>query len=472
MNENIVEEFSCEQCGKLFEGPMITFNNQEEFDYHLSLHKKVEKTKGSANSFETRVKIINTSCELTVFDANAIIDCNTCGKRFLNKEYLNKHDKSVHEPQKIEPQKTDPEKIEPPVKKLKTSDANSHVSSAHERKKPHEGKKPHMKDKNNPSKAWTHLQNSADLVKVSSNHTKESANLCRVEPPEKRIKTSLKPSVSDTSLNCNICGKTFSCKEDLSMHVRLVHKLQKIDPQMFKPQTIEPPVKRIKTSLDLCDSDASLHVRSAHERKKPHEGKKPCMKDKNNPYKAQRHLQKSAIFLSNPMKESVNLCPIEPTEKRINTSLKPPVSDTSLNCNICGNAFSNKENLSLHVRSVHEPQKIDPQKTGPQKIEPPVKRTKTSLKLCDCDLSSHVRSAPEREKTHRCFVCGVTYLLKKTLRTHFKNTLHDKRAINCKYCSRYFTQKEIEIHIANVHEGEEPYNCDICEERFLKDSFE
>ena len=126
----------------------------------------------------------------------------------------------------------------------------------------------------------------------------------------------------------------------------------------------------------------------------------------------------------------------------------------------------------MHVRSVHEPQKIDPQKTGPQKIEPPVKRTKTSLKLCDCDLSSHVRSAPEREKTHRCFVCGVTYLLKKTLRTHFKNTLHDKRAINCKYCSRYFTQKEIEIHIANVHEGEEPYNCDICEERFLKDSFE
>jgi hypothetical protein len=52
MNENIVQEFSCEQCvtklpllGKLFEGPIIKFDNKEDFDYHLSLHKKVEKTK-------------------------------------------------------------------------------------------------------------------------------------------------------------------------------------------------------------------------------------------------------------------------------------------------------------------------------------------------------------------------------------------------------------------------------------------
>ena len=79
--------------------------------------------------------------------------------------------------------------IEPPVKRIKTSlelcdsDASLHVRSAHERKKPHEGKKLHMKDKNNPSKAWTHLQNSADLVKVSSNHTKESDNLFSIDNP-------------------------------------------------------------------------------------------------------------------------------------------------------------------------------------------------------------------------------------------------------------------------------------------------
>ena len=225
MNENIVQEFSCEQCGKVFAGPTIKFDNKEDFDYHLSLHKKVEKTKESANfcQVEPQVKIINTSLELSVFDASANVKCNICGKKFLNTEYLNSHLKSVHYPnkielQKIEPQKTEQRNIEPPVKRIKTSDASSHVRSAHERKKPHEGKKPHMKDKNNPYKAPTHLQNSANLVKVSSNHTKESSNLCQIEPPEKRINTSLKPPVSDTSLNCNTCGKTFSNKENLSMY--------------------------------------------------------------------------------------------------------------------------------------------------------------------------------------------------------------------------------------------------------------
>ena len=450
MDENIVQEFSCEQCGRLFEGPMITFNNKEEFDYHLSLHEKVEKTKGPANSFETQVKIIDTSCELTVFDANSIVNCNTCGKRFLNKEYLDKHVKSVHEPQNSEPQKTGPQKtepqkgepqksvpqktepqnIEPSVKRRKNSDATSHIRSAHERNKPHEGKKSYMKDKNNPYKAQRHLQNSANLVKVPSNHTKESANLCPIKPPEERINPSLKLPVSDPSLDCNTCGKTFSYKEDLSMHVRLVHKLQKINPQKFKPQMIEPPVKRIKTSLELCDSDASLHVRSAHERKKPHEGKKPHMKDKNNPSKAQTHLQNSADLMkasSNHSKESGNHSLIEPPEKRINASLKPPVSDISLNCNTCGKTFSNTENLSMHFSAAHG-----------------------------------------TKKPHKCYVCGIRYSLKETLLTHFKNTLHDKRSIDCKYCSRNFTQKEMEIHVPNFHEGKKPYMCNICEERFWK----
>ena len=345
MNENIVQEFSCEQCGKVFAGPTIKFDNKEDFDYHLSLHKKVEKTKESANfcQVEPQVKIINTSLELSVFDASANVKCNICGKKFLNTEYLNSHLTSVHYPnkielQKIEPQKTEQRNIEPPVKRIKTSDASSHVRSAHERKKPHEGKKPHMKDKNNQYKAPTHLQNSANLVKVSSNHTKESSNLCQIEPPEKRI----------------------------------------------------------------------------------------------------------------------------------NTSLKPPVSDTIFYCNICGDSFSNKESLSSHVRSVHEPQKIDAQKTEPQNIEPPVKRIKPSLKLCDCEVCPHVRSAQERKKPHKCYVCGIRYSLKDTLLTHFKNTLHDKRSINCKYCSRNFTQKEMEIHVPNVHEGEKPYMCNICEKRFWK----
>ena len=298
MNENVVQEFSCEQCGMLFEGPIIKFDNKSDWDLHLSLHKKVEKTKESANFFEIepQVKIISTSLELNVFDASAIVKCNNCGKRFLNKEFLNLHVRSVHEPQKIESQKIDPQNTEPK----------------------------------------------------------------KIEPPVKRKKPRKKP------YKCEFCKKSFVRKTNLDAHLIL-----------------------------------------------------NIMKDKNNPYKARRHLQNSA-----------NLCPIEPPEKRINTSLKPPVSDTSLNCNTCGKTFSKKENLSMHISAAHG-----------------------------------------RNKPHKCYVCGIRYSLKDTLLTHFKNTLHDKRSINCKYCSRNFTQKEMEIHIANVHEGKEPYMCDICEERFSKKSY-
>ena len=327
MNENVVKEFYCEQCGMLFEGSM-KFDNQSDFDYHLSLHKKVEETKESANlcHIEPQVKIINTSLELSVFDGSAIVKCNSCGKRFLNKKYLSLHVRSVHEPQKIEPEKTEPEKTEP--------------------------------EKSEPEKTET-----------------ERTETQKIEPPAKRIKTSLELCGSDASSKCNFCGKNFSYKGTLSLHVQSVHENCNTCGKSFSNK-----------------GTLSMHVRSVHERKN--------------------------IEI---MKESSNLCPtelqkIEPQVKIINTSLKHGVSDASLNCNTCGKTFSNKDNLSSHVRSAHE-----------------------------------------GKKSHKCYACGVHYLLKDTLLIHFKHTLHDKMSINCKFCDRKFTQKDMEIHIAIFHEGKEPY---------------
>ena len=109
---------------------------------------------------------------------------------------------------------------------------------------------------------------------------------------------------------------------------------------------------------------------------------------------------------------------IKPPVKRKTPSLEPSDSDASLHCKTCVKSFSNTENLSLHVKSVHG-----------------------------------------RKKPHKCHFCGVSFSQNYILLMHFKDTLHDKRSINCKFCDCIFFQKtNLENHIATVHEGKEPYN--------------
>ena len=127
MNGNVGKElYNCEQCSKLFGD--VHFDNKNEFEDHILLHKKVDIMKESTNlcpiepqktelqkiehqkieprnienqttepqKFEPQVKNINTPLDLRVHFPHGNLECKTCGKIFLNKEFLILHIRSDH----------------------------------------------------------------------------------------------------------------------------------------------------------------------------------------------------------------------------------------------------------------------------------------------------------------------------------------------------------------------------------------
>ena len=102
-------------------------------------------------------------------------------------------------------------------------------------------------------------------------------------------------------------------------------------------------------------------------------------------------------------------------------------------CSICKKEFPSIAKLAIHVKVIHEDQKVKKPQYG--SISPAQK---------------YVQSF-HKGKQHQCDECNKKFLTKKKLLLHVES-VHEGKKINCSYCKvEVTTKKQLMVHIQTVH---------------------
>lgn len=118
-----------------------------------------------------------------------------------------------------------------------------------------------------------------------------------------------------------------------------------------------------------------------------------------------------------------------------------------------------------------------------EKATPPKRKKKPSRKLyetakCDyCDgmfsnkynLSKHVRAIHMGERPYKCSDCDHAFAQKDNLISHQATHLSE-RSFSCNQCEKnYITKQDLKMHILS-HTGEKRFKCDQCDASYLSQS--
>ena len=142
-----------------------------------------------------------------------------------------------------------------------------------------------------------------------------------------------------------------------------------------------------------------------------------------------------------------------------NTSKESEKGKKTHICAYCEKYFTDKSNLSRHIRSIHEDKKPNP---GEDKL--------FKCEICDysasrkSNLKLHVASVHEGKKHFKCEMCDYCCFLKGDLIKHIESVHEGKKSFKCELCDYSCTRKDnMKTHVASVHEKKKPFKCEMCD---------
>ncbi|XP_050420165.1 zinc finger protein 468-like isoform X2 [Adelges cooleyi] len=134
-----------------------------------------------------------------------------------------------------------------------------------------------------------------------------------------------------------------------------------------------------------------------------------------------------------------------------NNSKKNMYKIRRFDCNICQRRFTTKNSIIRHIAKSHSSTSIG---------------NKTPLKKKVTHRNRKIKgNTLNIDGLFKCGICLKTFLLKSSLRRHWRVHTGEK-PFKCRACEKTFRQQSHLKRHARIHTGEKPYKCVVCEKTF------